>query len=278
MNNQAEIPLYNNQNRKAKTVAVSGGKGGIGKTFFSVNFAIELKNLGFKVLIFDADVNFSNVNLMLHIDKNNKFIDFLKNQISINSIIQKGVGGVDVIYVGDDLKKILNIDDDNFDTMTEGFSEIEKEYDYIIIDTPAGLNEFILRLILNTDYLIMIANPEITALVDLYKIIKIISLQKSGVNIEIVVNKASDPENAAVIFNKIKQTISKFDIKSELSFIGFISEDTKLVIESIQKRIPIVLLHNTSNIKECFSMAVNAFLKKNKKKKKQSFFHWLFHH
>ncbi|MCK5268475.1 MAG: AAA family ATPase [Spirochaetes bacterium] len=278
MNNQAEIPLYNNQNRKAKTVAVSGGKGGIGKTFFSVNFAIELKNLGFKVLIFDADVNFSNVNLMLHIDKNNKFIDFLKNQISINSIIQKGVGGVDVIYVGDDLKKILNIDDDNFDTMTEGFSEIEKEYDYIIIDTPAGLNEFILRLILNTDYLIMIANPEITALVDLYKIIKIISLQKSGVNIEIVVNKASDPENAAVIFNKIKQTISKFDIKSELSLIGFIYEDTELVIESIQKRIPIVLLHNTSNIKECFSMAVNAFLKKNKKQQQQSFFHRIFHH
>ena len=278
MNNQAEIPPYNNQNKKAKTVAVSGGKGGTGKTFFSVNFAIELKNLGFKVLIFDADVNFSNVNLMLHIDKNNKFIDFLKNQISINSIIQKGVGGVDVIYVGDDLLNILEIDDENFDTVIEGFSEIEKEYDYIIIDTPAGLNEFILKLILNTDYLIMIANPEITALVDLYKIIKIISLQKSGVNIEIVVNKASDPENAAVIFNKIKQTISKFDIKSELSLIGFIYEDTELVIESIQKRIPIVLLHNTSNIKECFSMAVNAFLKKNKKQQQQSFFHRIFHH
>jgi flagellar biosynthesis protein FlhG len=267
-----EIVLYN-QTEKAQFVTVSGGKGGIGKTFFSVNLAVELKNRGYKVLLFDADINLANVNILLHIDENNRFQDFIDGNIALPALIQKGVGGVDAIYVGDDLDQILEVDERQYSTLLEGLTQIENKYDFIIIDTGAGLNALNMKLMILADRNILLANPEATALVDLYRVIKIMAKKLPEIRYEVVVNKTASADSAARIYSNISETVTRFRLNASLSFLGYILEDGKRVFESIQKRIPLLILHDTGKIQECFRLVTDAFLKGEKLRRRFYFFY-----
>ena len=274
MNMNKDLIPYRQQER-AKIITVSGGKGGIGKTFFSVNFAVELKNRGYRVLIFDADINMANVNILLHIDENRKFQNFIDNNISLEQLIQKGVGGVDAIYVGDDLMKILDITDDGYNKIISGLTKIETDYDYIIVDTEAGLSKLNMKFMFLSDSVILLTNPELTALMDLYRVIKIMSLQKPGISFDIVINKTPGAENAAKTYQNIIQTVSQFHLKTSLSFLGYILNDPKRVLESIQKRTPLLILTSSGSISQCFQLLTTAFLNKAGRKRKFQFFHSL---
>ncbi|NOY08083.1 MAG: MinD/ParA family protein [Spirochaetes bacterium] len=269
------VMLYRKKAKHAQIITVSGGKGGVGKTFFSVNFAVELKNRGYKVLIFDADINLSNVNLLLHIDENNRFKDYLKGKLTLPEIIQKGVAGVDVLYVGEDMDKILEISSDQLTTLVKELKKLESIYDFIIIDTSAGINEMNLKLMAKSDRVVMIANPEITSLVDLYRVIKITSKKKPHTHFEIIINRTLHPDSAARIYKKIAETISMFKIKTSVSFLGYMLEDPRRVLESIQKRIPYIILHENGQIGGCIKLIVNSFLRNKKPVRKFSFFHSL---
>ena len=260
---------------RVQIVTVAGGKGGIGKTFFSVNFGVTLKNRGFRVLIFDADLNLANVHLLLNIDETQSFRDFLQGKIQIGEVIQKGIGGVEVLYVGDDLNNILSLDDEEFNTLTSSFMQIEDSYDYIIIDTQAGLTELNQKLLLLSDRVILMTSLEITALVDLYRVIKTTAAGHSGLHFEILVNRASGAEHAAQVYDRISRTVSQFGIRSSLSFLGFIVDDPKRVVESIQKRIPIILLHQTGSVSECMKMITGSFLRQSRPRRKFPFFYGL---
>jgi flagellar biosynthesis protein FlhG len=275
MKDKTDLVPYGGSKQGAKVIAVSGSKGGIGKTFFAVNFAVVLKNRGFRVLVFDADINMSNVNLFLNMDEESSFSDFLDSRVEIRDTIQKGVGGVDVICAGSDFEVILTLGEEELERIRKGLGQIESEYDYIIIDTQAGLNALTLGLILSSDRNILLTNPEITALVDLYKVIKLVSGKKRGTQFEIVVNKAGGPQEATRVYQKISQTVAQFGIKTNLTFLGYIVEDSRRVIESIQKRTPIVLLHESGSVNECFRLITNVFLKDIRIKKRRPFFYGL---
>ena len=260
-----------NKSSRAEVITVSGGKGGVGKTFFSVNFAIELSRRGYKVLIFDGDINLSNVNILLHIYDLSNFGEFINGEVPLDEVILKGVGGVDVIYAGEDIDFLLNIDEETIDKISEGIEVLEEKYDFIIVDTQAGINRFNINLITGADRVIMIANQEITSLVDLYRIIKVISTQKSGLTYGIVINRVSKADVAAMIYQKITDTILRFKIRSNLNFLGFILDEPKRVLESIQKQIPFVILHENNPVSECFKIIVNNFLRNRRQKRSVSF-------
>ena len=276
MKDKTDLVPYGGSKQGAKVITVSGSKGGIGKTFFAINFAVVLKNRGFKVLVFDADINMSNVNLFLNMDEESSFSDFLGSRVEIRDTIQKGVGGVDAICAGNDFETILTVGEKELERIREGLAQIESDYDYIIIDTQAGLNALTLGLILSSDRNILVTNPEITALVDLYKVIKLVSRKKRGrTQFEIVVNRSGGPQEAARDFQKISQTVVQFGIKTNLTFLGYIVEDARRVIESIQKRTTIVLLHEKGSVSECFRLITNVFLKDVRTKKRRPFFYGL---
>lgn len=258
--------------RRAQVITIGGGKGGIGKTFLSTNLGVALQSRGYRVLVFDADINLSNVHLLLNVDFNRSFKEFLQGKIPIGEVIQKGVGGVDILFAGEELESIFSLSDEAFNTITAGLTRIEGEYDFIIIDTQAGLTELNQKLLLLSDRNILITTPEITALVDLYKVIKMATFGKSGMRFDIVINRVQNAEHATRVYTKISRTVSQFGIKSSLSLLGFIVEDQKRVVESIQKRIPILLLHQKGSISECMRIITNSFLGRSRPKRKFPFF------
>lgn len=261
---------------KAQIVAVSGGKGGIGKTFFSVNLAVELRSRGYKVLVFDADVNLSNVSILLHIDETKPFMGLIEKKTPIDTLIQRGVGGVDAIYVGDDLDRILELDDEQYKTILQGLAEIESQYDFIIIDTSAGLDEFNAKLMVLADRIILLANPEATSVVDVYRVVKVMAGRVPGIRFELVVNKAGSAEGAARLYSTLAETISQNNIRTHLDFLGYVLEDGKRVYESIQKRTPLLILHSSGNLNECFKLLSDSFLKGQQRRRRFRFFYNLF--
>ena len=214
----------------------------------------------------------SNVNILLHIDDNKKFMSFIDSDLPLDQLIQKGVGGVDAIYVSDELTQVLDITGDGFKKISRSLALIEKEYDYLIIDTGAGLSQPNIEFMLSSDRVILLTNPELTALVDLYRVIKIVSLKKPGISFEIVVNKVPRAADAAEIFQSISQTVGRFSLQTTLTFLGYILDDPKRVLESIQKRIPLLILNSSGGISQCFQLLTTSFLKKSKQRQRTRFF------
>ena len=257
---------------KAQIITIGGGKGGIGKTFLSTNLGVALQSRGYRVLIFDADINFSNVHLLLNVDFNRSFDEFLKGNIPITEVIQKGVGGVDILYAGEDFETSFSLAGDAFEAITSSLTQIEDKYDFIVVDTQAGLTELNQKLLHLSDRNILITTSELTALVDLYKVIKTASKDKSGMHFDIVINRVANLEHATRVYRKISEAVAQFGIKSSLSLLGFIVEDQKRIVESIQKRIPIILLHEKGSIAECIRIIAQALLGRAGKAKKIPFF------
>jgi len=262
----------NKNSTKAQIITISGGKGGIGKTFFSVNFAIELARLDYNVLIFDADINLSNAALLLHINNKNDFSTFLNGEIPVDDVISKGVGGVDLLHTGEDLTDFLELTEEQYKVLLEGLNTLEDKYDYIIIDTAAGISNFNTNLMMHSDLIFLITNPELTALLDLYKLIKIVSHKKPGINFDLIVNKTKSGINAIKIFEGISKTINQFKIETNVNFMGYILEDRDRVLESIQKRVPISILHEHGKIGGCIKLIVKNLIGKDESKKKIPFF------
>jgi len=167
---------------------------------------------------------------------------------------------------------LTELNNEQIDTISKALFKLEEYYDYILIDTQASLDSATLEFITFSDQVILIANPEITALVDLYKTIKILCSTKRGIALNIVVNKAASAESAGKIFMKIKNTVSEFGLKTFLIFLGYILFDPQRVIEAIRKRTPIILLNESGSLRQCFTLIANAFLRGAKPKRKKLFF------
>ena len=176
MNDQAEILRkkvegYQNEST-AKTLAVISGKGGVGKSNFSLNFAISLAQKGKKILLFDMDIGMGNIDILLGKHSPYRIIDFFEHGLSLAEIMTIGPEQVSIITGGTGLTNLFTLDETKFSRFMEEFNEFLKQYDYIIFDMGAGMTEDSVKFLLCVDELIVIATPEPTAVMDAYSIMK----------------------------------------------------------------------------------------------------------
>jgi flagellar biosynthesis protein FlhG len=243
---------------KAKILTVSSGKGGVGKTFFSVNLSASLVMAGYKVLLFDADVNFSNANLYLHVDGSNSYAKYLKGEVEFRELIQKGVGGVDLFFLGDEYKRSKEISDDENSQFHRDLKKLQQNYDFIIFDMPAGINDFIIDWLKYADENLIVVNSDSASVVDAYRFIKLSVSEKRSLKFHVISNKVNSPEEGRRTFTALQSTIQKFKVRTHLNYAGFIFQDPERVFLSVQQRIPMVLLQKQAPISQSiFSIAQN---------------------
>ncbi len=279
--------MVTKRKKRAKVLTVSGGKGGTGKTFVSVNLAVTIaKKLGGnpsasafsnnKVLLFDADYHLSNAHLMLG-EKLSPCLDrFLEDPSSLPNYIVSSPYGVDLISFGGDEKKVNDIQEISNEAILNELNKLEAHYEWIIVDTGAGLNKIILKQIMFSDYSLMVVNPVATSILDAYKVIKFMVLEKKRRPIDICVNMASSYEEAYETFNKLDRTIKQFGIGVKIFFSGFIYNDPPLFHKSLRDGVPASVNGNSNHVSESMHAMWNQIVKNPSVKTMESFFEKIF--
>ena len=210
MKNQAaglDELLKNIQNPKKQTtfIAITSGKGGVGKSTISANMAYTLWSMGYKVGVFDADIGLANLDLIFGVKAKYNLLDVLKGNASFEDIVINIESGLCLIpgYTGDEILKY----DTNILEKLENQSVILDSLDYLIIDTGAGIGDNVQTFLNASDYLIVVTMPDPAALTDAYASIKVSSKHKS--KIYTIINQTNGIKEANKVFNRLKSVADR---------------------------------------------------------------------
>ena len=275
--------------RKAKVITVSGGKGGTGKSFVAVNLAVELAKsssvgaLGSatlsnnRVLLFDADYHLSNSHLFLGVRQPAYLDSIVRNPKDILSYVVSTEYGVDLISFGGDDRRINDSELRFNDRILAELNKLEEFYDWIIVDTGAGLSRMIIRQIIFADHALLVINPESTSLLDAYKLVKFISLEKHRPkSVDICVNKVASMDEAVAAFRRLEGTKEQFGIKMKVFFAGAVYADKPGFDAAIARGVPSVFLDPLSHFAQSFDLVAKSVQRPSIVKKADSFFEKLF--
>jgi len=245
------------KNVKTRIIAITSGKGGVGKTSLSVNLAIMLARMGENVLLMDADLGLANVNVLLGITPEYTLYDVVKGNKSLSDIIIE-VLGIKIIPGASGFSILANLPDDIRKKLIDEFKTLE-EHSIIILDTSAGLSYNVISFLLASDEVIVLTTPEPPALTDAYGIIKVISTR--GVkNIKLIANRVKTIREANRVLNKLKTVTKKF-LEIDIDELGFIFDD-EVVKKSIYKQIPFVEEYPKSRASICVEIIASKLLDK----------------
>lgn len=251
--------LVNNENNyvknnKAKIITVTSGKGGVGKSNFVVNLGILLQNRGKKVLIFDADIGMGNDDVLMGLYPKYNIFDIIFSEKSIEDIIVEGPNGISLIPGGSGLNRVQELTQEQRKLFLEKLENLD-EFDYILMDTGAGVSKSILSFISASEDLIILTTPEPTAITDAYSLIKATDHFKLKNEAKIIVNKVFTRKEGEDTYNKFETTVNKF-LNIKVKYLGCILDDKKLV-QSVRQQKPFVLLYpNCDAAKDIENIAI----------------------
>lgn len=223
---------------KAKIITITSGKGGVGKSNLVVNLAIALQQRGMKVLIFDADIGMSNDDILLGVFPKYNIYDILLRSMDIKDIIVEGPLGVGLLSGGSGINKIDELSKEQRSLFLSKLTSLD-DYDYILMDTGAGISRNVMAFIAACDELIITTTPEPTALTDAYGLLKATKHYNLKNNAKVIVNKCFTESEGIDTYNKFKLAGKKF-LDIELDLLGIILDDKKLE-ESVRERVPVLI-------------------------------------
>ncbi len=242
--------------QKARTIAISSGKGGVGKSTVTVNLAIALARLGKKVCIFDADTGLANINIMLALQPEYTIEHLLHENKDISEILLETVHGIQIIPGASGISEFANLTLTQQSKLISALSTLEDTFDYILIDTAAGISENVLNFIHSSQQAIVIVTPEPTSLTDAFSLLKVLKRQGHQQPIQVVANMCRNAEQARSVFLRLAKASKKY-LGTELEFLSFIPDnDSMRAAVSLQR--PVALHSGADPASRSFSHLANS--------------------
>lgn len=253
--NKAEINPLHLANSTARVLAITSGKGGVGKTNLAVNLAIALRKLKQRVLIIDADIGMANVDVILGSRSKKHLLNLLDYGTNLEDILQEGPYGIKYISGGSGIEKAIDFSYEERNLLMQKLADCGKIADIILVDTGAGLGKNVMDFILAADEVLLITTPEPTALTDAYAIMKAYSLYARHKNIKLVINRVYDVGESREVAAKLSQTSERF-LGMKIDCLGYIYEDTA-VRHAVRKQTPLMMYKPSSTAAKCVQELAN---------------------
>ncbi|CAK0744823.1 flagellar biosynthesis protein FlhG [Gammaproteobacteria bacterium] len=242
---------------KTRTVCVTSGKGGVGKTTLSINLSLAMLAAGYKVVILDGDLGLANINIQMGITPEYNILDVIKGQKTLAEIVCKTKYGVDFIAGGTGIPQLANLDKVNQSAFMSSMETLIG-YDIMIIDTAAGISANVIRFAQAADQIVVVTTPEPTAMTDAYGIIKTITLNKEHPPIQILVNRVTSEKQAKEVVERINKVTDRF-LGLKFDILGYVPVDP-LVEKSIFLQRPHLICHPKTKSAALIHAAANHLL------------------
>ena len=241
-----------------RTIAVTSGKGGVGKSNFSLNFALALQKRGYRVLVFDADIGMANIDVLLGTPAPYNLFHLLKREKSIWEIIQNGPGGLQFIAGGSGFKELVSLSDDEIEYFASQIGLLNGHVDFLLFDTGAGLTKETLRFILAAEETIVVTTPEPTSITDAYALIKMVKTTGNEVPFRLVVNRVGDDKEGKQTADNMQQVASKY-LSMKLPVLGYIPDDAN-VTKAVKRQTPLSIAYPETAASRSIDRIVSFFL------------------
>lgn len=225
-----------------KTVSFSSGKGGVGKTNLVTNMALLLAAANQKVLLLDADFGLANIDILINLNTKKNILDFFSSQTNIKDIIHKFDGLEDYFHIipgVSGIKEVTNLTSEQLLHLMKEIGKILHHYDFLFIDTGAGIHDSVLRMNASSDDIIIIMNPEPTSITDSFALMKTMYTHYNIKKFSVIYNRC-DKKTSYLLFEnlcRVIKNISQLDF--DLKYLGYVENDNN-VQRAIQAREPIV--------------------------------------
>ncbi|GAB4163348.1 MAG: MinD/ParA family protein [Planctomycetaceae bacterium] len=222
----------------ARTIAVTSGKGGVGKSNIALNLAIGLARLDTKVCLIDANLGLGNVDLLCGLNGYWNLSHVMTGARSLTEIILSGPEGVHVVCGASGLVDIADCPAPARDDLFRQLAELEQTHDYLIVDTGTGIHKLVRQFVTAADLALIVTTPEPTAIADAYATVKALS-SNPAVDLNVVVNRAESARQAQAIIERLQQTAQLF-LKKEITSAGQIPDDYH-VVGAVASRTPVLI-------------------------------------
>lgn len=244
--------IIKKQNQKdlsnARVIAVTSGKGGVGKSSVSINLAVQFTQMGKKVIILDADFGLANIEVMFGVIPKYNLSDLMVSGREISEIITEGPEGIKFISGGSGIAKLVNLDKEQVKRLVNKMSELENMADVIIIDTGAGISSTVMEFLVASPETIIVTTPEPTSITDSYALLKALSMndnfRREDVSIKMIANRVSTESEGRNLYEKLNMVVSKF-LDIDMTYLGIIPMDNNIV-KAVMKQKPVSIIYPAS--------------------------------
>nr|WP_315426530.1 MinD/ParA family protein [uncultured Albidiferax sp.] len=239
MNNILNSPIASSV-LGAKVLAVTSGKGGVGKTFVSANLAAALAKRGRRVLVLDADLGLANLDVVLNLHPKITLHDVFTGKATLDEAIVKAPGGFSVLLAGSGMVEYSRLTPEVRDEFLQVIRSLVPRFDVLLLDTGAGISDVVLFAVSLASEVLVVATPEPTSLTDAYAAIKVLATQQKRQHVRMVINQTARPGDGRAITTQLQQVLDRFVTNGtgrsiRLIHVGDIPSDTS-VREAVMRR------------------------------------------
>jgi flagellar biosynthesis protein FlhG len=222
-----------NSYRPSKVLAITGGKGGIGKTNIAINLSVALAGMSQNVVLLDADMGLANIDVMLGIKAKNNLSDVLSGQCKLEEIIITGPNNINIIPSSSGNIHMASLGYKEIGGLIDTLSSLENKPNYLIIDTAAGITESVVGFAAAADEIIVVVCNEPSSIADAYALIKLLNKQFNIHKFRVITNKMKKVGENDEVFAKLTRVTDKF-LNISIVNLGSIPED-KFMEKSVRK-------------------------------------------
>lgn len=242
--------MVRNARKTARVLAVTSGKGGVGKSNVAANLAICLSAAGKKVVLLDADLGLANLDVLLPINARANLAHVISGKKRIQDVMQTGPAQIQVICGASGISKMADLNEFQRQRLIQEMAYLEHLADVIIVDTGAGISPNVLSFCNAADHNLVVTTTEPTSITDAYAMIKTLHRARSHAKISLLVNMADNRDQAKKLYQRIAAVTRKF-LDAPLYDAGYVLRDAHLV-QAVHRRQPVVIAYPRCQAAACF--------------------------